>query len=62
MGEDEQEPGPGGILLRARCPICRKNTWTAQAGGAAAGLRVQPFVCDTCGFVALMRDSGSETS
>lgn len=46
--------------MRARCPICRKNTWSAQADGAVAGLDVQPFVCNTCGFVALMHDLRQE--
>ena len=61
MAEIEPDAGPGGVLMRARCPICRKNTWTAQTSGAAAGLNVQPFVCDTCGFVALMHDPRPES-
>jgi hypothetical protein len=60
MVETEPDAGPGGILLRARCPICRKNAWTPQADGAVAGLNVRPFVCDTCGFVALMHDPRAE--
>jgi len=64
VAEPEGPGGPGGKHMRARCPICRKNEWAAtptqvvmpqaQSGDGGDGLAVQPFVCQTCGFVALM--------
>jgi len=68
VAEPEGDGGPGGKLMRARCPICRKNEWAAapnpvlmpQMGTdeGGSGLAVQPFVCQTCGFVALMSTPG----
>lgn len=50
--------GPKDLPFDGRCPNCRKDGWTISARGVVAGLNVQPFICDTCGFVALMHAEG----
>jgi predicted Zn-ribbon and HTH transcriptional regulator len=53
----------GGSDRQANCPLCGKNEWAetptplvlAHEGAPAGfGLRVKPFICQGCGFVALM--------
>lgn len=44
--------------MEGRCPNCRKDTWTAAPPAVVAGLDVRPFVCDTCGYLALMHGPG----
>ena len=42
--------------MEGRCPNCRKDEWTAAPQGNVAGLEVRPFICNVCGFVALLHD------
>ncbi len=49
---------PQGAPMEGRCPNCRKDGWTPAPLAVVAGLDVRPFVCDTCGFVALLHGSG----
>ncbi len=50
----ERETKSDPPLYDGRCPNCRKDGWTPAPAAVVAGLTVLPFICDTCGFVALM--------
>jgi predicted Zn-ribbon and HTH transcriptional regulator len=55
--------GPGDALAKGGCPICKGEDWTSsplvfmrRTGllDTGFGLTVKPFVCNNCGYVALM--------
>jgi len=54
MNEEHPRNTPKDLPFDGRCPNCRKDEWTIAPRAVVAGLNVQPFICKTCGFVALM--------
>jgi hypothetical protein len=54
----------GGNERQANCPMCGKDEWAESpaplvlpqegVSDPGFGLRVEPFICKGCGFVALM--------
>ena len=57
---DDADIEPPSILMEGRCPNCRKDKWSAAPAGTVAGLRVRPFICETCGYIALLHDPGAD--
>jgi predicted RNA-binding Zn-ribbon protein involved in translation (DUF1610 family) len=56
QADPEPADAPRDAPMVGRCPNCRKDEWTAAAPGTVAGLQVRPYICDICGFIALLHD------